>query len=152
MELAAAAAAAGEVPVGAVVVRGGEVIAAAHNCVEAAGDGCAHAEILALQQAARHIGDWRLNDCVLYVTKEPCAMCAGAAVNCRLGRIVYAMADARAGAAGSALDVTGFAGMLHQVPVTGGVLEEEAKVMMQSFFRRRREEQRLQKLQDGPGK
>ena len=139
LEWASAAAAAGEVPVGAVVVRGGVEIAAARNAVEAEGDATAHAEMRALREAARVVGDWRLTECTLYVTKEPCAMCAGAAVNARLGAVVFGVPDARAGGAGGAMDITGFAGMLHRPAVRGGILEEECRRLLQDFFRRRRQ-------------
>ncbi len=136
------AAKAGEVPVGAIVVHQGQIIARAHNQVELLKDGTAHAEMIALTQAASSIGDWRLNDCVLYVTKEPCAMCAGAMVNCRLGKLVFACPDPRMGAAGSALNITAFPGMLHQVDVEAGLLKDEAQEMLQAFFRQRRLEQK----------
>ncbi|MBO4528663.1 MAG: tRNA-specific adenosine deaminase, partial [Victivallales bacterium] len=85
-------------------------------------------------------GDWRLDDCTLFVTKEPCAMCAGAMVNARLGKLVFACPDPRMGAAGSALDITGFSGMLHQVEVQSGLLEDEAREILQAFFRQRRQD------------
>ncbi len=125
----------GEVPVGAVAVHDGKIIARAWNQVEKLKDATAHAEILALTQASAMLGDWRLEEVDLYVTKEPCAMCAGALVNCRLRRLIFGMADSRSGAAGSAMDITGFPGMLHQVQVTSGVLEEECKALMQEFFK-----------------
>lgn len=140
LELARAAGAAGEVPVGAVVVCCGREVAAASNCVEARHDATAHAEVLALQAAQQALGDWRLVECTLYVTKEPCAMCAGAAVNCRLGALVFGAGDPRMGAAGGALDVTAFPGMLHRVPVRSGVLADECLALLQEFFRRRRQE------------
>jgi tRNA(adenine34) deaminase len=129
---------AGEVPVGAVVACGGIVVARAHNQVELLHDATAHAEMLAITQAAAALGDWRLTEATLYVTKEPCAMCAGAMVNARLGRLVFGVADPRSGAAGSALDVTRFEGMLHQVEVVSGVLQEECLQVLQTFFRERR--------------
>ena len=125
----------GEVPVGAVIEYGGEVVAQAHNMVETLQDPTAHAEILAITQAAKNIGDWRLNGVTVYVTKEPCAMCAGAMVNTRVARVVYGMADPRSGCAGSALDVTGFPGMLHRVEVSGGIMDEECRRLMRGFFR-----------------
>lgn len=134
------AATAEEVPVGAVAVRDGVVLARAHNQVEQLKDATAHAEMIVLTQAAAAIGDWRLDAVTVYVTKEPCAMCAGAMVNARLRRVVFGAADPRSGAAGSALDITGFAGMLHQVEVCGGVLAEESLGLLQQFFRRRRVE------------
>jgi tRNA(adenine34) deaminase len=133
---------AGEVPVGAVVVFDGRVVARAHNQVELLKDATAHAEMIALTQASAAVGDWRLTECVLYVTKEPCAMCAGAMVNARLGRLVYGCPDPRMGAAGSALTVTDFPGMLHRVPVAGGVLETVCQALLQEFFRKRRQERK----------
>lgn len=141
LECAAAAAAQGEVPVGAVVVRHGVEIASAFNAVEGACDAMAHAEVLALKRAQEAVGDWRLTDCTLYVSKEPCAMCAGAAVNCRLGTLVFGVGDPRMGAAGgSAIDVVRFPGMLHHMEVRGGVLAEECRTLLQEFFRQRRSE------------
>ena len=133
---AAAAFEAGEVPVGAVAVRDKQVIARAGNQVETLKDATAHAEILALTQAAAALGDWRMEEVTLYVTKEPCAMCAGALVNARVKRVVFGLRDPRSGACGSALDVTGFPGMLWQVETTGGVLEAECGALMKEFFRR----------------
>jgi tRNA(adenine34) deaminase len=138
LRLASDAAERGEVPIGAVVVYDGRIIARAHNQVETLCDATAHAEMIALTQAAAAVGDWRLNDCTLVVTKEPCAMCAGAMVNARLGRLVYGCPDPRMGAAGSALSITDFPGMLHRVDVTGGVLGDECQFIIQDFFRRRR--------------
>ncbi|MBN1863990.1 MAG: tRNA adenosine(34) deaminase TadA [Victivallales bacterium] len=126
---------AGEVPVGAVAVRGNTVIASAHNQVETLRDPTAHAEILVITQAAAAVNDWRLDDVDIYVTKEPCAMCAGAMVNARIKRLIFGMRDPRAGCAGSALDITSFPGMLHSVQVSQGVLEEECKQIIQNFFR-----------------
>ncbi len=140
MRLAERAAEAGEVPVGTVVVFEGKVVARAWNQVEMLKDGTAHAEMLALTQAAAAVGNWRLTGATLYVTKEPCAMCAGAMVNSRLTRLVFGCADPRCGAAGSALNITGFPGMLHAVQVTGGVLGDECLAQFQEFFRRRRAE------------
>ena len=142
MELARLAAEAGEVPVGAVLVDGdGREVCAFGNLVEGRKDGTAHAELLVLQEASRLLGEWRLTDCTLYVTKEPCAMCAGAIVNCRVGAVVFGACDPRMGAAGSALDITGFAGMLHRPQVRSRVLEAECSQLLKDFFRRRRAEQ-----------
>lgn len=138
LELAAEASELGEVPVGAVIVRNGVEIAAASNRVETRKDAVAHAEVLALMQAAAAIGDWRLTECTMYVTKEPCAMCAGATVNARLGTLVYGVPDPRMGAAGSALSITSFQGMLHRVNVRSGVMEEQCREILQNFFRLRR--------------
>jgi len=139
LKLAAAAADAGEVPVGAVVISEGRVIARAWNQVEMLKDATAHAEMIALTQAASALGDWRLTGTTLYVTKEPCAMCAGAMVNSRLSRLVYGCADPRCGAAGSVLKITDFPGMLHRVEVTGNVLAAECLSLLQNFFRARRQ-------------
>lgn len=130
----------GEVPIGAVAVCDGRIIARAYNQVEMLKDATAHAEILAMTQAANALGDWRLEDVTIYVTKEPCAMCAGAMVNARVKRVVFGLPDPRSGAAGGALDVTGFPGMLHQVETTGGILETECRDTLQTFFRAVRKE------------
>ncbi len=127
-----------EVPVGAVVVIDGEVVARAHNQVETLKDATAHAEILAITQASSKIGNWRMSEATLYVTKEPCAMCAGALVNSRCKRVVFAVSDKRSGACGGALDVTGFPGMLHQVETKSGVLEADALYLLQTFFQMKR--------------
>ncbi len=138
--VAETAAEAGEVPVGAIAVKDGEIIARAGNQVELLKDATAHAEILAITQAEAALGDWRLDKVDIYVTKEPCAMCAGAMVNAHVRRLVYGMADPRSGAAGSALDITGFKGMLWNVEVKAGVLESECRALMQQFFRKVRKE------------
>ena len=132
--------AAGEVPVGAVAVLGTKIIGRAYNQVETLKDATAHAEILALTQAAAALGDWRMEEVELFVTKEPCAMCAGACVNARVKRIVYGLVDPRSGACGgSELNVTGFSGMLWQPEVKGGVLAEECGALIKEFFRQVRE-------------
>ena len=136
LAFAAKAAAAGEVPIGAVAVLNGTVIGGSGNLVEQAKSAFAHAEMLAMEEAARFIGDWRLDGVTVYVTKEPCAMCAGAMVNARVARVVFGLRDPRSGCAGGAMDVTGFSGMLHQVETTGGVLEEECRTIIQDFFRK----------------
>ena len=141
LKLAEKAAEAGEVPVGAIVVYENRIVARAWNQVELLKDGTAHAEMIALTQAAATVGNWRLTGCTLYVTKEPCAMCAGAMVNTRLSRVVYGCPDPRCGAAGSALTLTNFPGMLHRVDVTGGVLQDECLFRLQEFFRQRRKEE-----------
>ena len=128
----------GEVPIGAVAVKDSLVIGSAHNQVECLCDATAHAEILAMTQASSACKNWRLNDVVIYVTKEPCAMCAGAMVNSRIKRVVFGMRDPRSGCAGSALDVTGFPGMLHKVDVIGGVLENECTAIIKDFFKKAR--------------
>src|SRR5881409_1135727 len=116
-----------EVPIGAVVVREGRIIGRAYNQVELLKDATAHAEMLALTQAEQAIGDWRLTDCTLYVTKEPCPMCAGAIVHVRLARVVYGVGDPKAGAAGSALNLLQFPTFNHRCDITAGVREPECR-------------------------
>jgi tRNA(adenine34) deaminase len=127
-----------DVPIGAVVAREGEVIGAAHNERELRQDPTAHAEIIALREAARAVGSWRVVDAVMYVTLEPCAMCAGAIVLARLPRLVYGTTDPKAGAAGSVLDVLGEPRLNHRPDVAGGLLAEEAAALLTAFFRPRR--------------
>ena len=127
-----------DVPIGCVVVHSGEVIAAARNERELRGDPTAHAEILALREASRHLAGWRLLDTVLYVTLEPCAMCAGAIVLARVPRVVYAAPDPKAGAAGSVLDVLGEPRLNHRPDVAGGLLAEEGAALLRTFFGPRR--------------
>jgi len=127
-----------DVPVGAVVVLDGEVIAARHNERELTRDPTAHAEVLALRDASARIGHWRLDDCTLVVTLEPCAMCAGAMVNGRLGRLVYGATDPKAGAAGSRFDLVGSELLNHRIPRTTGVLADECGRLLVEFFRARR--------------
>jgi tRNA(adenine34) deaminase len=127
-----------DVPVGAVVVRKGLVIAARHNERELSGDPTAHAEVLALRDAAATIGHWRLDDCTLVVTLEPCTMCAGAIVNGRVGRLVYGAADPKAGAAGSCFDLVDSPLLNHRVPKVTGVLAEECGRVLVEFFQERR--------------
>ena len=133
--------AADEVPVGAVVVRAGKVIARAYNQVELLKDATAHAEMLALTQAEAAVGDWRLTDCDLYVTKEPCAMCAGALVHVRIHRVIFGCADPRAGAAGSVINLLQLPSLNHQSDITSGVLQNECSAILQDFFRKRRHQQ-----------
>jgi tRNA(adenine34) deaminase len=132
---AAAAAAMGEVPVGAVVVHQGVVISAAHNRREVDGDPTAHAELIAMREAAQVLGDWRLEDCTVYVTLEPCAMCAGLMVNARVLRCVYAATDPRGGFLGTLGDLSSHPVLNHRFEVTAGVRSEEAAEALQSFFR-----------------
>jgi tRNA(adenine34) deaminase len=127
-----------DVPVGAVVVRDGGIIAARHNERERTGDPTAHAEILVLRDAAAVVGRWRLDDCTLVVTLEPCAMCAGAMVNARLGRLVYGATDPKAGAAGSCFDLVDSSLLNHRVPRTTGVLADECGRILSDFFADRR--------------
>lgn len=137
LEQAAAAAARGEVPVGAVVVWRDKIIAAAHNRRE--GDRCAtaHAELLAIEEACRVRGGWRLHGCELFVTLEPCLMCAGAAVNARIDRVVYGASDLRFGALGSLIDASS-CGLNHKLDVTPGILADDCRALLKSFFRQKR--------------
>lgn len=139
-----------EVPVGAVVVAGDEVIARGHNLRERLSDPTAHAEILALREAALRLGSWRLNECTLYVTMEPCPMCAGAAIQGRVGRIVYGAADPKAGAAGSCVDLLSETCFNHQVEVTGGIMEEKCAYVVREFFRRLRSGENKNEAQGEP--
>jgi len=127
-----------DVPIGAVLVREGEVIAAAHNERELRQDPTAHAEIIALRQAAEAIGSWRVLDTVVYVTLEPCAMCAGAIVLARVARVVYGASDPKAGACGSVLDVLGEPRLNHRPDVAGGLLAQECGGLLSEFFASRR--------------
>lgn len=131
--------AADEVPVGAVVVQAGRIIARAFNQVELLADATAHAEMLAITQAEEAQGDWRLTDCTLYVTKEPCPMCAGAAVHARLHRVVFGAPDPKGGAAGSALNLLQFPSLNHQCLITSGVRTEECRTLLRDFFQARRQ-------------
>src|SRR3954465_8991770 len=127
-----------EVPVGAIVVRNGRIIARAFNQVEMLKDATAHAEMLAITQAEAAVGDWRLNECDLYVTKEPCPMCAGALVHVRMRRVIFGCADPRSGAAGGALNLLQLPGLNHQCEIVSGVLMQECATLLQSFFQARR--------------
>jgi tRNA(adenine34) deaminase len=127
-----------EVPVGAVVVREGKIIGRAYNQVELLNDATAHAEMLAITQAEEAVGDWRLNDCDLYVTKEPCAMCAGAMVHVRLRRVIFGCPDDRSGAAGGIINLLQMPQLNHRCDITSGVLADECSGILQSFFRTRR--------------
>jgi tRNA(adenine34) deaminase len=127
-----------EVPVGALVVREGRIIARAYNQVELLRDATAHAEMLAITQAEGQLGDWRLNECTLYVTKEPCPMCAGAIVHARLARVVFGVSDPKGGAAGSALNLLQFPTLNHRCLITSGVREVECRTLLQTFFAEQR--------------
>ena len=128
----------GDIPVGAVVVHAGEVIAAGHNERELRQDPTAHAEIVALREAARVLGSWRVLDSVLYVTLEPCAMCAGAIVLARVPRVVFGTTDPKAGAAGSVLNILAQAALNHRPQVSTGVLAPECAAQLRAFFAARR--------------
>jgi len=136
--LAAQAQASGEVPVGAVLVREERVIATGSNCPVASHDPTAHAEIQALRAAGQALGSYRLGDTTLFVTLEPCAMCAAAIVHARVRRVVFGAWDPRAGAAGSTIDLFRLPGLNHRVDVFGGVLSEECGALLQQFFAARR--------------
>ena len=138
LDQAKAAAEHGDVPIGAVVVRGGQVIAARHNERELTGDPTAHAEVLAIRDAALVVGHWRLLDCTLYVTLEPCVMCAGALVNARIGRLVFGATDPKAGAVVSLYEVCADSRLNHRPPVTDGVRAAEAGALLREFFAGRR--------------
>ncbi|MBR3272895.1 MAG: nucleoside deaminase [Clostridia bacterium] len=132
------AAEAGELPVGCVIARGDEIIARAHNACEALRDATAHAELLAIRMASAASGDWRLNRCTLYVTLEPCPMCAGAIVQARVGRLVYGAADPGQGCAGSLYRVCEDPAFPHFCPSEGGLLAEECQALLKDFFERAR--------------
>ena len=128
----------GEVPVGAVLGVAGKIVTRAHNQVEELKDATAHAEMLAVTAAAGELDGWRLTEATVYVTKEPCPMCAGALVLSRVKRVVYGAADPRMGAAGGAMNLLQFAGMNHQCEVTGGVRAEECRDLLKEFFQAKR--------------
>ncbi|MCR5184062.1 MAG: tRNA adenosine(34) deaminase TadA [Opitutales bacterium] len=130
-----------EVPIGAVIVNGEQVIASAHNRTVAACDPTAHAEILAITQAANALGDWRLNACTLYVTKEPCPMCSGATIMARLGRVVYAWGDPKMGCLGGATALQDLPKSNHRPQICSGVLEDKCRELIQAYFRLKREKE-----------
>ena len=127
-----------EVPVGAVIVRNGRVISRAWNQVEMLNDATAHAEMLALTAAEAAVGDWRLTDCTLYATKEPCPMCAGAIVHCRLARGVFGAPDPKGGAAGGAMNLLQFPSLNHKCDITPGIMEPDCRSLLQTFFEKKR--------------
>lgn len=133
------AAALGEVPVGAVVARNGQIVAAAHNTRETEKNALHHAELLAIDAACKALGGWRLWECELFVTLEPCPMCAGAIVQARLARVVYGAADPRQGCAGSVYRVTEDPAFTHFCPADGGVLEKECRAVLDEFFKNARQ-------------
>jgi tRNA(adenine34) deaminase len=132
----------GEVPIGAVVVREGHIIARAYNQVEMLKDATAHAEMLALTQAEEAMGDWRLLNCTLYVTKEPCPMCAGAIVHTRIVRVVFGVGDPKGGAAGGVMNLLQFPSLNHRAEITAGLREDECRALLKSFFMEQREAQK----------
>lgn len=129
-----------EVPVGAIIVRENKIISRAYNQVELLKDATAHAEILAITQAETAVRDWRLNDCTLYVTKEPCSMCAGAMVQSRIQRVVFGVSDSKAGAAGGTLNLLQYPTFNHRCEIKSGVLEGECLQLLKQFFSEKRTE------------
>ncbi|HET6765683.1 MAG TPA: tRNA adenosine(34) deaminase TadA [Longimicrobiaceae bacterium] len=148
LEQAAAAEALGEVPVGAVVVRAGELVAAGHNLTHTLQDPSAHAEMVAIRRAAEAIGHWRLLDCTLYVTLEPCTMCSGAIVLARIPRLVFGAPDPKAGMTGSLGNLVQDPRLNHRVELAGGVLERECGDVLRAFFRSRRRQPRADAPQE----
>jgi len=138
LRLAAKAREADEVPVGAVVVRADKIIGRAYNQVELLKDATAHAEMLALTQAEAAAGDWRLADCDLYVTKEPCVMCAGALVHVRIRRVIFGCTDPRSGGAGGIINLLQHPALNHHCQITSGILQNECATILQDFFRKKR--------------
>ena len=138
LRLAEKARTADEVPVGAVVVRQGKIISRGYNQVELLKDATAHAEMLALTAAEAAVGDWRLTDCDLYVTKEPCPMCAGAIVHTRIRRVIFGCTDIRAGAGGTVMNLLQHNALNHRCQITSGVLQSECASILQGFFRKKR--------------
>ena len=138
LRLARKAYEADEVPIGAVVTRAGKIIARAYNQTELLKDATAHAEMLAVTQAEAAVGDWRLTDCDLYVTKEPCVMCAGALVHVRMRRVVFGCSDPRSGAAGGMINLLQHPALNHHCEITAGVLQNECGGILQDFFRKKR--------------
>ncbi|NPV43734.1 MAG: nucleoside deaminase [Firmicutes bacterium] len=125
----------GEIPIGAVVTRGGKIISRAHNLKEMLKDPTAHAEILAIRQAAEAVGDWRLEGCDIYVTVEPCPMCAGAIVQARIDRLVYGVMDLKAGACGSVFNIAREKRLNHQVEIISGIMEDDCRNLLKAFFK-----------------
>lgn len=128
-----------EVPIGAVIEHEGRIIASAHNQSRSANDPTAHAEILAISQAANTLGDWRLNECTLYVTKEPCPMCSGALVIARMGKVYYGLPDPKMGCVGGATDLGALPDSNHKFTATGGILEELNHAILKAFFEKKRQ-------------
>lgn len=128
----------GDVPIGAVIVKDGEIIAEAYNERELSGRATAHAEILAIERASQILGRWRLTDCEMYVTLEPCPMCAGAILNARLGKVYYALKESNSGALGSVINLNSYP-LLYKIPTEVGMCEQESRDLLSSFFQKRRE-------------
>ena len=138
IQQAALAPTAGEVPIAAILVHNGQILASAHNLRETLQDPTAHAEMIVIRQAAEHLRSWRLTETTLYVTLEPCPMCAGAIVQARIPRLVFGAWDPKAGACGSIFDIPTERRLNHRVDVTGGILEQESQSLLQNFFRAKR--------------
>ncbi|MCA8938573.1 MAG: tRNA adenosine(34) deaminase TadA [Planctomycetes bacterium] len=136
-----------EVPVGAVVVHKDGIVGRGHNLCETLHDATAHAEMIAITAASEAVEDWRLEDCTLYVTLEPCAMCAGAMVNARVGRLVFGAHDPKAGACGTLYDIVCDARLNHRLDVRSGVLAEDCAALLKAFFREKRAEKKSKKAQ-----
>ncbi|HDL63764.1 MAG TPA: nucleoside deaminase [Proteobacteria bacterium] len=134
-----------DIPIGCVIVHEKRIIARAHNQIELLKDATAHAEMIAITQAESALGDWRLNDCTLVVTKEPCPMCAGAIIHCRIGTVVYGVPAPRDGAAGGAINILNSPELGSSVNCIGGVLEEECRWLIQDFFRKVRKKSKREK-------
>jgi len=135
-----------EVPIGAIIVRDFQIIARAFNQVEMLKDATAHAEMLAVTQAEEVVGDWRLNDCTVYVTKEPCPMCAGAIIHARVARVVFGAADLKAGAAGGVINLLQYPTFNHRCEITRGVREQECRALLQNFFLEQREKKKFSEM------
>ena len=135
-----------EVPIGAVIVRDLQIIARSFNQIELLKDATAHAEMLAITQAEEVIGDWRLNDCTLYVTKEPCPMCGGAIVHARVKRVVFGAPDPKAGAAGGVMNLLQYPTFNHRTEITRGVREQECRALLQNFFAEQREKKKFSEM------
>jgi tRNA(adenine34) deaminase len=144
LDAAKKAAASGEVPVGAVVVCRREIIGRGYNRREGLRSALAHAELLAIEQASRHLGSWRLSDCQLYVTLEPCVMCVGAIVQARIGRLIFGCFDPKAGAVESLYQLCNDARLNHRLPVSGGILADDSSAILRTFFNRLRRNKREQ--------
>ncbi|WP_177505486.1 tRNA adenosine(34) deaminase TadA [Anaerosinus sp.] len=138
----------GEVPIGAIIVMDGEVIAVGHNMRETWNDATAHAEVVAIKAACEKLNRWRLSGATLYVTIEPCPMCAGALVMSRVDRVVYGSTDAKAGAVESIFNIVNHQALNHRLEITSGVLEDECRNLMKKFFKERRQLKKLQVNQD----
>ena len=136
-----------EVPIGAIIVHKNEVVGRAFNQVETLRDATAHAEILAITQASAKLERWRLSGCTMYVTKEPCPMCAGAAVNSRIDKVIYGLRDSKGGGCGGAFNITDHEGLLHKTEVVPGYMENESLILIQDFFKKRRSENKQKKDQ-----